>query len=66
MKINLKNLRMMNVKLRRIDVDRLCTLLVHDISQDETEWEWLKDVYNRLEEQLKQFDKKLEEEDNER
>jgi len=60
------NFRTMNVKLRRIDVNRLCILLAEQMPIGETEWTWMRDVYNRLKEQREQFDKKLEEEDNER
>ena len=60
------NYRTMNVKLRRIDVNRLCILLAAHMLEDETECSWMKDVHDKLREQREQFDKKLEEEENER
>ena len=58
------NFRTMNVKLRRIDVNRLCILLANDSEFED--FQWMQDLYQRLAEQVKQFDKKLEEEENER
>ena len=55
----------MNVKLRRIDVIRLRILLSsqHDFLNTNS---WMYDLHKRLVEQCEKFDKKLEEEDNER
>ena len=54
------NFRIMNVKLRRIDVVRLCIFLINDSEFEKRQWE--QDLYQRLKEQREQFDKKLEEE----
>lgn len=54
------NFRTMNVKLRRIDVNSLCILLANDSEFED--FQWMQDLYQRLKEQLEEFDKKLEEE----
>ncbi len=58
------NFRTMNVKLRRIDVNRLCILLANDSEFED--FQWMQDLYQRLKEQREEFDKKLEEKENER
>lgn len=58
------NFKTMNVKLRRIDVESLCILLANDSEFED--FQWMQDLYQRLKEHLEEFDKKLEEKENER